>query len=125
MGEGTKRSNAKSFRQELVAAGSEATFEGGLLAAQSVDQELVLSCIATSSEAIPDKGQLVNLIDRNKASIEVIHETQIVGHVNDSGTALLRDEVKIQEFAGKRLSATVIQTKPAFGKFSVRLVELL
>lgn len=121
MGEGTKRSNAKSYRQQLAVVGAEGNFGGGLAGALPVIEEILFACKSISVETTPPVGGSVDLIDRGQSAVEVFHAAQKIGHVGSAGTIILRSEIKIQELRSKHLTGTVTKVNIALGTFTVLL----
>ena len=121
MGEGTKRSNAKSYRQQLAVVGTEGTFGGGLAGALPVVEEIVLSCKHIPGTPNPTVGGRVDLIDRGQPAVEVFYTAQKIGYVGSAGTTILRTELKIQELPSKHLTGTITKVNLTLGSFTVLL----
>lgn len=123
MGEGIKRSRAKSYRQELVGAGGGSAFEKNLLSDIPVDEEVVLECLALPSAKMPEVGDKLDLIDRKQSAVHVFLHSRKVGEVGEQGTQFLRTEINIQKRRASHVSAVVTARSPEWGVFSVKLLS--
>lgn len=119
MGEGIKKTRAKTHRQTIDKAGATGVYETNLFSGMPVAEAVFVECEFFAGSDVPSEGDRVNLIDRGKSHVEVYRGTSKIGQVTEAGSQLLRDEMQITSEPGSRISGIVKDVMATWLQFTV------
>ena len=121
MGEGKKRARAIQYRQSISKLPAlemvQASIFGGTVALVSD----IVTCNLADGESWPKLKSPVQLVDFGKECVEVVLGVRLIGHVDHSGTDLLRNQYEIANRKGSRLQGEVVELSMEWNEFSVRI----
>jgi len=121
MGEGERRKRADQFQHREDAVAIAEMHAEDLLSQRDAKTIIQLECELLRGINPPSINRQVLLLDlkKDKACVYV-GQTQI-GWVVDSGTRVLRDQLKIGDKSSRSLHATVVQVSELAGRFVVQV----
>jgi hypothetical protein len=121
MGEGEKRKRADQFQHREDAVAIAEMQAEDLLSQRDAKTVIELECELLRGVNPPSMNRQVLLLDLRKDKVCVyVGQTQ-VGWVADSGTRVLREELKIGDKSSRSLNATVIQVSELTRRFVVQV----
>ena len=122
MGEGKKRSQVKRHTQRIskvpVGELTQTSIFGGSTAVVSD----VVTCYYNDSQPWPSPNATLQFVDFGKEFVDVVYGVRVIGHVDESGSQLLRFQYGIGARTGSRINGRIVELNVEWSEFRVKIL---